>query len=1021
MKSILNKTIFFLFFLAMVLPLSAQRSVVWDSPEYEYKFAVELFQKEKYGSAQRYFKAVFETPETQQDMRISAYYYMGLCAAHLSHPDADFLLKNYIRNYPTHTNIPEAHFYLGKFYFGNKKYKQVLEHFNQIDERHISKEDLAEYKFKKGYAYFATKNVDEAKYWFKEARYHEGEYQQKAIYYTAHIAYQNQQYEAALEDFLLLKDAPEYQSTVPFYLAQIYFMQHQYNEVIATAVPLLDKAADKTEMNRLIALSYYNLGKFAEAEPYFEVYLSDNKAVKTREDHYAAGYVFYQNKKYNAAIEQLSATTNEKDALAQNSFYIIGDCYLQQKKLTLATQSFYEAAKYDFSQDIKEDAMFNYAKLQYETSSSPFNTAIKALEQYINDYPNSSRSEEAVAYLSTIYMNTKNYQGAITSLESMSTKSPAMLKAYQRCTHFRALELINNKNYKMALKLIDKSTTYPMNQALHTANLYWKAEAEYREKQYQKSYFDFQTYHRNAHAAADRNYPMSFYSFGYSALKINKYADAEKAFQTFLTFADEVQNDELTADATARLADCNFMQKNLKAAIKNYEKCESMQQSNADYALYQQAKCYGYQRKNNEKINILKRLTQNYPKSAYNDDAEYDIALTYHLNNDYAQAIVAYQNFIDKHPKSNYTKQAYNKLAQAYLNTQEVEQSIETFKYVFENYRGTEEAKDALANLENIYTEQGTTGEFFAYIKNKGNITISAERQDSITFKAAENKYLRGDCELAIKGFADYLRQFPNGFFAADAYFYKAECAYGMNSYDQALADYESLIKRYNTNNNETALRKAAIILYNKKEFNAALGYFTQLAEVATSPENRTLAHSGIMRSAFEVEQYKTAQRSAEILIDEETRDEELLNEARYIAGKSSFKLDEIVTAKKYLAALASSSSSDLAAEAAYLNALIEFKQQRYDACEKVINDILSANYSSEYWYASTFILYGDLYAAQGNTFQARHTYQSIVDNYEGDDLKAIAQAKIDQINAAEKAAEAEQQINNKEEENVEE
>ena len=64
---------------------------------------------------------------------------------------------------------------------------------------------------------------------------------------------------------------------------------------------------------------------------------------------------------------------------------------------------------------------------------------------------------------------------------------------------------------------------------------------------------------------------------------------------------------------------------------------------------------------------------------------------------------------------------------------------------------------------------------------------------------------------------------------------------------------------------------------------------------------------------------------------------------------------------------------------------------------------ILGSDYSSEYWYARTFILYGDLYKARGNYFQARHTYQSIVDNYAGEDLVKLAKEKIAEIDALEK------------------
>lgn len=1008
-KSILRGSFVFSLLLGMV-SLFAQRPVIYDSPAYEYNTALELFQKKQYGSAQEYFKYVYEnTTDRQYDMKSNSYFYRGVCASLLDNEDAAFLLKEFIRKYPIHSFVPDAHFYIARFYFAKKQYKKALENFKEIDERNIKTEDLAEYNFKKGYAFLVAEDYDEAKYLFREARKYDGQYQQKAVYYLAHIAYEEKQYEAALNDFLTLQNIKEYADVVPFYITQIYFIQGEYEKIIASIPELKTQNADKMELNRIIALSYYNLGKYNEAVPYMNDFINQSTTQKAgasepgRSDLYAIGYTFYKTRQYSDAVTFLSKVTDNEDAMTQNAYYVIGDCYLKQDKLNLATQNFFEASKFDFIPEIQEDALYNYAKLQYQTASVPFSSAIKALEDYINRYPHSTRSEEATTYLSKIYASTKNYREAISSIEKINSKSPALMKSYQRCTHFRALELINNREYKNAVKMIEKSMIYPLDPTIQFANLYWKAESEFRADEFKKSYNSFQVYHKTQNISSDVNYPISYYSFGYAALKLQKYKEAQDAFEKFLTFPIAEEDEDYQADALARLGDCYFMQKKLQSAISNYEKCARMKMGNADYALYQQAKCYGYLQNDSKKIELLEKFIQYYDKSAYIDEVEFELASTYHSQNQYALAINAYQNFIKKHPSSPYVREAHNKLAQAYLNAQNTEMSIATFKKVIELYPGSQEAKDALANLENIYTDLGQTGEFFDYIKSKGNIHISAERQDSISYKAVENKYLKGNCEMAIQGFQDYLKNFPNGFFAAQAYFYKAECEYGMNSYDQALVDYEALINNYRTKDNEVALRKAATILYNKNEYQRALAHFNGLLKCASSDNNISYAYNGMMRCAFELKNYQEALEAAKGYLNSEQTDPELKDDAQLIAGKSAFFLNDYLNAQKYLSVLSHKSTNDLSAEAAYYCALIEYNQGNYDACEKIITEILAAKYSSSYWLASTFILYGDFYVAKGNNFQARHTYQSIVDNYDGEDLREIARQKIAQIDQSEK------------------
>lgn len=979
-----------------------QRTENFKSPQYEYLTAVDLFNKEKYGSAQQYFKYVYEnTEDKQHDLKTKSLFYQGVCAAKLDNQDAGFLLQSFIDRYPVHTSVPEARYYLGRYYFSRKNYKKTLAQFEQIYEAEIQPENIQEYHFKKGYSYFMTGDADNAKMMFSKARAEEGKYQKRSAYYLAYMAYQAGNYEAALEDFLLLKDDKEFADEIPYFLTQIYFNDRQYDKVLEVAPETtVPKDKNQAQALRCVALSHYNLNQYDDAAANFAKIAGNENISFDRSDNFAIGFTNYRVQNYKDAITYFSRAANDKspDLMTQQCYFLIADCYMKTDMKTLAAQSFKEASKYDFDDNIKEEALFNYAKLQCETSTSPFNNGIESIQEYLNQYPHSKHSEEASDYLSKIYLSTKNYQAAINSIEKLKTKSPAILRAYQRCTFNRALEQINNKNYKDAITLLGKSISAPADKKMHLDALYWKAESQYRNEQYKDSYYSFQSYQNADRASSNEYYTDSYYSLGYAALKMKRYKDAANYFKTYLNKTKRSDDTEIQADASARLADCYFMQLDLPNAVKYYDQCERLGQSNADYAVYQLAKCYGYQKNNNKKIQTLERLLNSYGNSSYKDDAEFDLAVTYHTQNDYTSAISAYKSFIKNHPKSQYLRQAHTRLAQAYLNNNNPMMAISTYKYVVETYPGSQEAKDALANLEIIYTENGNTSEFFDYVRSK-NMNISADRQDSIAFKAAETKYNRGDCEASIKACGDYLRQFPNGSFVAKAHFYKGECEYGLKQYAEALGDYEVIIKKYKTEFNVTALHKAASILYNDKKYAKALTYFNKLMESTSAEEEIIYANNGAMRCAYFLKEYRTALTSAENIIRINQNDQELLNEALLIAGNSALELNEIQTAKNYYSQLVPKGSNDICAEAAYHLADIALNHENnVSECETRIKAILASDYSSEYWYARTFILYGDLYKAKGNYFQARHTYQSIVDNYAGNDLVNMAKQKIAEI-----------------------
>jgi len=1003
MKILIQKSVILLLVTLNLGYLCAQKPIKFESPEFEFNTAMELFQKEKYGAAQQYFKYVYEnTPNKQQDIKSNSYFYIGVCAAQLYNEDAIFYLTDFIRLYPVHSLVPEANYYLGKFYFYKKQYKNVIETFNKIDERNVRPHELAEYQFKKGYSFFATGKYPEAKTFMLRAKKAEGPYQLRATYYLAHIAYEEKQYEAALEGFLELKDSYEYQSIIPYYVVQILFLQKKYEELVSIAPPLYEKSNEKSKIDiaRSLGLAYYNLGKYKEGEPYFTFYLEKNKANLDSNDCFAAGFTYYNVNDFRKAIELLSQTSKSTSILGQNSLYIIGDCYINLGQLSLASQTFYEAYKMKIDPEITEDALYNFAKLQYETSNQPFNSAIRALEEYINEYPNSTRSEEASSYLSKIYMSTKNYQGAITSLEKISNKNPSLLRAYQRCTYFRTLELINNKEYTKAATMLEKTIKYPMDKQINLSALYWKGEIEYRNGKYSDAISSIRAYQRNESVKENEYYDISNYTLGYAYLKTFKYSDGISAFNTYLNGSDKDIN--LISDATIRIADCYYMERNVTKALSFYQKAEQYNTGKKDYIVFQQAKCYGFNRDHSGKITTLNKLIQNYPKSTYIDDAEFELATTYHAQNQYSQAITAYQTFISNNKKSVFVKQAYNKMALAYLNVQDEENAIKNFKYVFETYPGSQESIDALSNLENIYAENGSPGEFFDYIKNK-NMNYSESKQDSITFKAANDKFIRGDRQAAIKGYSDYVRQFPNGLFTATALFNKGECEFGIKDYDNALVSYETLINKYNTNNNETAVHNVAYIWFSKNEYQKALGYFNKLLELASSQENITYANNGIMRCSFELGQHRNSLNSAETILAISNIDDELKTDAIIYAGRSAYELGENITAKKYFGLLSAMGDNDICTEAAYKNAEIEFKENNISESEKLIKKIIGGNYKSAYWLAKTFILYGDIYKSKGNYFQAKHTYQSIVDNFEGE-LKEVAIQKVKEVTDLENA-----------------
>ena len=159
--------------------------------------------------------------------------YMALSGAELFHPDAEQELVAFTKKYPESLKARQAYFHAGKILYKQKKYKNAVNYFEKTDISYLDNEEIPEYYFKLGYSYFSIKDYQKASKAFHEILNVESKYKTAANYYYAHVAYQNNNLNTALEGFTKLKDSESFGAIVPYYITQIYYEQQKYDSVIA--------------------------------------------------------------------------------------------------------------------------------------------------------------------------------------------------------------------------------------------------------------------------------------------------------------------------------------------------------------------------------------------------------------------------------------------------------------------------------------------------------------------------------------------------------------------------------------------------------------------------------------------------------------------------------------------------------------------------------------------------------------------------------------------------------------------
>ncbi|MEJ6491419.1 MAG: hypothetical protein QNL60_03045, partial [Flavobacteriales bacterium] len=201
----------------------------------------ELFLKEQFSAARKEFHDFTqEFKEYNDPLYAKARYYEGLSALELYQNDAVDLLENFNQNYPESIYKNTIIFRLGKYYYQKKKYEEVIEWLTQLKALDVEPEDVDEYYFKLGYAYFDQQKLIESRSAFYEVKDSSSQYYNPSLYYYSHIAYVFGSYQTALNGFEKLKSDDKFSAIVPYYIAQIYYLQGRYDEVPMLAPQLTE-------------------------------------------------------------------------------------------------------------------------------------------------------------------------------------------------------------------------------------------------------------------------------------------------------------------------------------------------------------------------------------------------------------------------------------------------------------------------------------------------------------------------------------------------------------------------------------------------------------------------------------------------------------------------------------------------------------------------------------------------------------------------------------------------------------
>lgn len=995
----------------LVCLFSAPLSVMGQhviSPHTLYDEGRKLYLQQAYGAAclplATYLEQTAHQDAAEANYRQEAAYMLASAAYELHDADCIAKLQQYLDHYPDSPHAHRIQALMAAVYYKEGDYNNALAQFNGARLELLNNEERDEMTYLLAMSHLKVGELKKAAVWLETLQSTSALYHEDCTYQLAYVRYAQQRYDEAMQGFTAVSQSAKYADLAACYLAEIALLQQQWSKARELADTYLQQQStgeQAAQMARIQASAAYHLGDYPSARQGFSYYLSATQETPRRDAHYMMGLASFHCGVYSDAISHLNKVTPEADdLLTQNAYLHLGLAYLQTDDKNKARMAFEQASAMHHDAAIKEQAAYNHALCIHETSYSAFGESVLVFERFLNEFPSSAYVDKISNYLVEVYLNTRSYDAALESIDRITHPTRTVLEAKQKILFQLGTQQFTNAQFEQAASYFNQclalgETHYPT----LTEACYWMGETQYRMGQYDAAQSYFLKYLAIERSTANETYALANYNLGYLAFHRKAYAEASNRFKAFLSRGTGVHA-TVRADAYNRLGDCAFHNRAFDQATAYYRQAEQQQTSVGDYSLYQQAQVYGLQKAYSEKIELLNKLTSQYPQSAYVPYGIYEKGRSYVLLNHATEAIQTFAQLHQRYPEHPMGRKAALEMGLLYNQQDQTEAAIRSYKQVVQSYPGSEEARMAMRDLKGIYVDQNRVEEYAAFAAQlPGQMQLNVSEQDSLTYIAAERSYMRGEKEVAQRSLERYLQQYPQGAFALQSHYYL--CLLGQEQQlDEVVLTHAEALLNYPTNNyTEEVLLMRATILFNRKAYAEAQTDYQRLQAIATSASHRQTALLGLLRCSVLLADTTLTITAANQLLSEAKLDPEVQTETLYYRAKALLQSGNSQAALSDLQLLAKDTRTPYGAEAKYLVAWMHYQAKRFDLAEQEILQFIDQSTPHAYWLARSFVLLADVYVATGKPVDARQYLLSLQQNYTvDDDVQPMIRERLEKL-----------------------
>ncbi len=939
----------------------------------EFRYALDIMDKGMFNRAETIFSDLAR--KTADDDAGAYAIYCDIKSRAAGYEDR---MMRFIAEHPSSTLIPAMRYQYAMNLFAKQSYYEASEQFTLVLPKQLPKTERPAHMFFKSYSYWEIGLLDEAMTGFKkvEAMPH-SEFSAAARYSIAYMNYEAKNYRTAIDWFDKASKDLRFKEIASFYILDCHFTLKDYEYVTKYGPEIYNIVSDqrKSQVARFISESFLIKGDAENAQKYYGL-TKIAEEDKTINDYYYTGSLLYALEDYKGAIENFSKIEAKTDSLGQMVNYHLGYSYLQTKNKVAALDAFKAASQIEVSPSITEDAYFNYAKLAFD-----LNTDTSVFNEFIKKYYMREKNEKIYSYMAVAALHNRDYGAAIDAYDNIEELKPDMKSNYVKANYLRATQLIDRGSYRRALPYLNTVIYFSeKNTRLSQLSQYWIGESYYRDGEFAKAREIFNSLYNLSALYGEEEYDNILYNVAYCYFMEKDYPGAIKWFDRYISEGTE----KYTKDAMERKADCYFIQGKYLDAAKAYDKVtDKFFDVNDIYPYYQSAVSYGLSGYKDKKINVLSKVTSASPVAEFYEDAMFELGRAYVEKNDTPKAYSVFKQVTETSRDTTQIARSTIELAMLARNNGESDDALDFYKQVVELYPNSGYMEDALLAIESIYADLRRSDEYLAYIESIGKGTVkTAEEKEDIIFNAAEQHFNAGDYTKALLSLQSYISTYPSGRHLYKAKYYTAEIYREQNELEKANDLYSEVIARGDGAFVELSLVRYAATAFTLQRYNDAYEAYSKLLASARFEENKLTAKIGMMRAAFNAQNYKEAIVCADVLLKEALLDNSIKREASYTKAKSYLATSKRNEAFAIFKTLSQQPTDAYGAEATYLIILDHYDKGEFNLVQDKVFAFSGAGSRQTYWLAKSFIVLGDTYMELDQPVQAKATFESIRDGY---------------------------------------